>query len=1288
MSAKIQFKRGTKADLHAVNPILMRGEAAIEIDTSKVKYGDGVTAWRDLPYGRVDLVDGGVVPSAGVTTTIKLRRGTAADLHEANPVLASGEPALETDTNKFKYGDGVTYWRDLPYATFDEVDGGELYPVPPGETEAFTPPNLSGLSLWLDGGDSNYISIVNNRVSQWSDKSPNRRHFFQSSKASRPANTNTVNDLGVVTFDGDNDAMLSSFTLGSEFTLFVVLNSRGNSSDGRVFTALNHATDTDPAGFIPCITEDGTSVGVRVGSEYLGMQDIIAFAPALYGVSCSSESFTTRLNGLNPVTLENSLEDSFTDFALGSSRGNYASGAFYGDVAEVVLYDRVLSDEERQQVEAYLLGRWGIAQVVHPLLDGMVAFWTMNEDGGDRLDISGGNALSETGSVNRTSGVVGYAADFGGDENYLMNQTVTLSQSFTVSGWFRSPTTTGLFVEFMKNWDGSEGQFDLAWGDDPNSDGMNELVAYIMTVGGPVRLSYPDLVADEWRHFVLSLDASAGMAHLYVDNTLADSALVSSALESTNNDLSVGSTVVVDPDSSAAFSLDSVGIWNRSLSESEIAMLWNGGFGRETFDVDLYGENVSLLLHMNKLPNVASAVNNWDKVSLLLHFDGTDGSATFTDSSLNALTVTASGDATISTAQSKFGGASASFSGGGYLSGEFPDFDFSGDFTIEMWVYLNNTDTSQCIMQIGNIGEDGNGGMEIFFHEGGLVFNNAVDSAVGPVVVSAEEWIHVACVRNIGVNTLYVNGVNSGSASFSFPIQNGLFFAGWAGPSYGQFLNGYIDELRITKGVARYTENFTPPTAPFTEGPDPAVSDSSLLLHFDGNLNDSSPNNIQVTANGNATTSTAQSKFGGASLFVDNENQDFSCVSAASDASLSPGSGDYTIEGWVYPTNTDGPRAIFSKNGGDDNNEFVVYVFNGLSYIVCTYSGTNWTNDGGFGSESIPENTWSHVAMVKGGSTVSVYVNGILSQQTTISTIAEGSAPLRIGAEGNIGQSFVGYIDEVRIIKGTAVYTENFTPPEFPFGMSYSPITYFYDSGPNNHEVTAVGDARISINRFKYGNASGVFRVDGDHIELPSAAGDLGADDFTVEFWCYPLSFSSYTTIAGNLLSNNDAEWQIICDGTPGNLTWYRPTTPAGGIFLNIAAELQTNIWQHVAFVRSSGSMTLYVDGVAAGSVADTFDYSNPTNALWIGHTPENLSGRNFDGHIDDFRITKGVARYTSNFTPPAMELPDPVKSETMAADPYAEDVVLLLHMDGADGSTTFIDNSFACNTVTANGNA
>lgn len=199
-------------------------------------------------------------------------------------------------------------------------------------------------------------------------------------------------------------------------------------------------------------------------------------------------------------------------------------------------------------------------------------------------------------------------------------------------------------------------------------------------------------------------------------------------------------------------------------------------------------------------------------VSLLLHGDGTNGSTTFTDSSRNNLTVTATGNAQISTAQKKFGTGSISFDGtGDYVS--TPDTAVlqlgTGNFTIEFWVYLNAVEL-KAFMGKGASGSTGwaigmNGSGNVLFYYGNTSFASS-----GALTTST--WTNITVVREgTGSNQtkIYINGTNDGAATVSTDFnQTDTMYIGSGRGGNGQF-NGYIDELRITKGVARYTGNFT-----------------------------------------------------------------------------------------------------------------------------------------------------------------------------------------------------------------------------------------------------------------------------------------------------------------------------------------------------------------------------------------------------------------------------------------------------------------------------------------------
>lgn len=205
---------------------------------------------------------------------------------------------------------------------------------------------------------------------------------------------------------------------------------------------------------------------------------------------------------------------------------------------------------------------------------------------------------------------------------------------------------------------------------------------------------------------------------------------------------------------------------------------------------------------------------------LVLHANGTDGSSAFVDSSSGAKTVSVTGNAQVDTAQSKFGGASALFDGSGdYLStANSADWDFgTGNFTVDFWVKFNTVGYSVLAVHA-------NADTSYFY-----IHYNTTWSAGwigGPSLTggtaSTNTWYHVAFVKNGSAYNLYVDGVSVASATnaSTIPTYSGPWDIGASTYNntlslQGQF-NGWIEEYRVTKGVARWTSNFTPPASEYT----------------------------------------------------------------------------------------------------------------------------------------------------------------------------------------------------------------------------------------------------------------------------------------------------------------------------------------------------------------------------------------------------------------------------------------------------------------------------------------
>ena len=216
----------------------------------------------------------------------------------------------------------------------------------------------------------------------------------------------------------------------------------------------------------------------------------------------------------------------------------------------------------------------------------------------------------------------------------------------------------------------------------------------------------------------------------------------------------------------------------------------------------------------------------YNNVSLLLHGDGTNGSTTIVDSSPSPKTVTAFGDTQISTAQSKFGGSSIAFDG----SGDY--FEIASDaslalgatFTIEMWYYLNTTASRHTfISQAFTEAFNGAGSISIYTegatYPAQLRVSFGGSLTIGSISVAATTWTHLAVVCDNGTLSVFMDGQYAAGPTYDARHTHSTqpLFSGRLSQYAGYDTNGYIDDLRITKGVARYTSTFTPPTAPFPE---------------------------------------------------------------------------------------------------------------------------------------------------------------------------------------------------------------------------------------------------------------------------------------------------------------------------------------------------------------------------------------------------------------------------------------------------------------------------------------
>jgi hypothetical protein len=709
---------------------------------------------------------------------------------------------------------------------------------------------------------------------------------------------------------------------------------------------------------------------------------------------------------------------------------------------------------------------------------------------------------------------------------------------------------------------------------------------------------------NQWVHVAVTRDA-ASMMRLFINGVVADSDTVTQ--EFTANIARIGEQ-------------------------------WSGEYFTGYMD-ELRVVKGEALYTTNFTPPTAPYANPPLPPSLLLHMDGANESTTFTDSSSNNWTVTPSGAAAISTTQSKFGGASGYFSSASVLTiPDHPSLEFgSADFTIEFWIY--RVGASGFIAGKGDAATAAGSSFALAFNVGGpssFYFDSTSSVGVdGMDDLSADQWQHVAFVRTAGDIVLYIDGLEVSRETIGSGVINDTAQPLKIGNYVGGSLECFIDELRIIKGYAAYTANFTPSTQPFADPPPPLPS---LLLHMDGanestTFTDSSSNNWTVTPSGGAAISTAQSKFGGASMYLDGTG----AAVTASASIMDFGAGDFTVECWLYLLAEQYHGVVGS---GADGGCVIGVAADGS--VLCDYRGAGTGVTSSAGAASV--NSWQHLAVTRSSGAVKIFVNGVAVATGTMSAAFSAAATTSVGSFPGPVWLLNGYVDELRIIKGYAAYTANFTPSTQPFADPPPPLPSLLlhmdgpsavtDSSPNALTFTTPPGSFNTTTK-KFGNAS--YSVDSLQGLATTTRGipSLVGVNWTVEAWVYRLSGdATYACVVSlNGAADNSEFAGGLHLGVNANGSGYC-NDGGSAAASSSAGAVPVGQWVHIAAVRSGGTTTLYFNGVADGTTSQEV-VAGPYFAN-VGAVPgAPYSAFSSDILIDELRIIKGYAAYTTNFTPP-----------------------------------------------------
>ena len=721
-----------------------------------------------------------------------------------------------------------------------------------------------------------------------------------------------------------------------------------------------------------------------------------------------------------------------------------------------------------------------------------------------------------------------------------------------------------------------------------------------------------------------------------------------------------------------------------------------------------YNDSDTFFLAVAEGTNAALIHNNWDDIS-----ENELGSPSVIGNQTGATAPV------FNTSQVKWGSTSAYFpanggnwndSGAGviWINSEFAA--GNSDWTIECWQYRTAWGAMHWPMPFTMWDSSSQGRMyvqiekqanhrSILYYRGTSSAISAVGPNNGTTLLPANQWNHIAVVKDSANMKLYINGLEKQSMSVagrgSFNPDRiklngyGSYGTGTTNP-YG-FINTYYEDFRYSK-VARYTAAFSgslpgdmnitavPKADESQIGMDKATQfylTSRDQANGSNNFEDTGPFQNTVTKYGAPTHSTNYQKWDTSSIQLwGSSNYLFLGSTERALIGDTIGTGSYTFDFWYRQHQLNSGYSQYFYLG----SSHVLRIYNSGTYyyIYIDDGGTNIDTASGtfIGTTGVNVGDWAHWALVRdcSGATkyLTLYINGTAKLSGSVASPEDKSSPsyIQIGAANQWSYS---HSEDYRI-SNTArhpyatSYTSPFPPPKKPFYEEAANDKYLSNTRlllrsdyanytqasacllhPGTHGNTTTvqnttSGAKFDATHGKVNSSCFEFNSSSDQIYMSSsgmepAKGNIDTGDYTIECWAKVLHQAIPQVIFDSRTASNTVNGVYLAVTNPSSGTETLHILNNSGVIESISVADGTigfQTWRHFAIVRKSGTVRLYLDGIKKYELEDTRSIVNAP--LYIGNNYN--ASNDFYGAMEEFRITAGVARYLNDFSIPTTIFP------------------------------------------------